>query len=40
MKLPGFLNDDADRNGVMPPGWRASLVDGLSSPAVVFGQAP
>src|SRR5271165_6742530 len=27
------------RNGMMPPGSRASLADGLLSPAVVLGQA-
>ena len=38
MKPPG-IPDAAHRNGMMPPGWRASLADGLLSPAVVLGQA-
>ena len=36
---PGFLNDAAHRNGMMPPGSRASLADGFVSPATTFGQA-
>ena len=36
---PGITNDAAHRNGMMPPGSRASLADGLLSPAMVLGQA-
>jgi hypothetical protein len=35
----GFLDDVAHRNGMMPPGSRASLADGFLSSAIVFGQA-
>jgi hypothetical protein len=35
----GFLDDVAHRNGMMPPGSRASLADGFLSSAMVSGQA-